>query len=78
MTGLKRELRLDDLPEFCTLADLANVFPISKATLYRLAEQRQIPCIRIGRRIILSRECLKGWVAHELGMESFNTLTGVA
>jgi len=31
--------RLADLPEICSVADILAVFPVSRATLYRMAEQ---------------------------------------
>lgn len=58
---------LDDLPPFCSVADLLEVLCISRATAYRLAGQGKIPCIRLGRRIILSRDCLKSWIEEEMG-----------
>lgn len=64
--------RLDNLPEFCTPADLSGVFPVSKATLYRMAEQRRLPCIRLGRRVIISREHLKRWINQEIGTGADN------
>ena len=35
--------RLADLPEICSVADILAVFPVSRATLYRMAEQGQLP-----------------------------------
>ena len=43
---------------------------ISKATAYRMAEQGRIPCIRLGRRIVLSKNHLEQWIDHEVGFES--------
>lgn len=59
---------LDNLPEFCSPGDLSKVLPVSRATLYRMAEQDRIPCIRLGRRIIISREHLKRWLDQQLGI----------
>lgn len=57
---------VDDLPELCVMSDLERVLPISRATAYRMAQQGIIPCIRIGRRFIFSREHIKRWI--EQGM----------
>jgi len=70
--------RLDSLPEFCTPADLSGVFPVSKATLYRMAEQGRLPCIRLGRRVIISREHLKRWINQKIETEAENLLIGVS
>lgn len=54
--------RLDELPEFCSITDFSDVFRVSRATAYRMAAQGEIPCLHIGKRIILSREHLRQWV----------------
>ncbi len=59
---------IDSLPEFCSPADLSLVLPVSRATLYRMAEQKRIPAIRLGRRIIIPREPLKEWIRRESGI----------
>lgn len=53
---------IDDLPELCALADVEKVLPVSRATVYRMAQQGAIPCLRIGRRLIFSREHLRRWI----------------
>lgn len=60
---------LDSLPEFCSPGDLSKVLPVSRATLYRMADQGRIPCIRLGRRIIISREHLKRWFDQQMGVD---------
>lgn len=60
---------IDSLPEFCTPDDLLLVFPVSRATLYRMAEQKRIPSLRIGRRVVIPREPLKKWIEQESGVE---------
>ena len=70
LTAVTQHSTLAELPDFCTLADLAPVLGISKATAYRMAEQGRIPCIRLGRRIVLSKNHLEQWIDHEVGFES--------
>ena len=69
-TDLQTTDTLDSLPEFCSPGDLSKVLPVSRATLYRMADQGRIPCIRLGRRIVLSKNHLKQWIDHEVGFES--------
>ena len=57
---------LEELPEICNVADVVSILPVSKATLYRMAEQGKIPSIRVGRRILLSRDHLLLWIDQEL------------
>lgn len=61
-TDARKYRSLDDLPDFCSMADFSQVFRVSRATAYRMAAQGCIPYMRIGKRIILSREHLKQWV----------------
>ena len=67
-TALRKSKGFDNLSDFCTLSDFAAVFGISKATAYRMVDQGRIPCIRLGKRIILSKSHLKslrsahGWI----------------
>ena len=67
-TALQTSQTLDSLPEFCSPSDLSKVLPVSRATLYRMAEQGRIPCIRLGRCIIISREHLKRWFDQQMGI----------
>lgn len=61
-TAVTRAPSLDDLPDFCSLEEFAELFRVSRATAYRMAERGQVPCLRIGRRVIISREHLRQWV----------------
>ena len=74
-TSSQRNTELKDLPDFFTLADLSFVLGISKATAYRMADQSRIPCIRLGKRIILSKSHLKQWIDAEIGFEIQSTTT---
>ena len=60
--GVKRAIGLDELPDFCSLEEFAEVFQVSRSTAYRMAARGMVPCLRIGSRIIVSREHLKQWV----------------
>ena len=68
-TALQGSKRFEDLSDFFTLADLASVIGISKATAYRMADQGRIPCIRLGKRIVLSKNHLRQWIDEEVGFK---------
>ncbi len=68
-TALQRNKGFNDLSDFFTLSDLASVIGISKATAYRMADQGRIPCIRLGKRIILSKNHLRQWIDEEVGFK---------
>ena len=74
-TALQRSMGFDNLSDFCTLSDFAAVIGISKATAYRMADQGRIPCIRLEKRIILSKSHLKQWIDAEIGFEIQSTTT---
>ncbi len=68
-TALQRNKGFNDLSDFFTLSELASVIGISKATAYRMADQGRIPCIRLGKRIILSKSHLRQWIDEEVGFK---------
>ena len=57
---------LDALPDFFSVDSFAKVIGISRASAYRLAARPDFPSLRIGKRIILSRDHVKQWVNQEL------------
>ena len=59
---IRRPMSLDELPDFCSLEEFSEVFRVSRATAYRMAARGEIPCLRIGRRVIVSKEYLLRWI----------------
>lgn len=59
-------LQLNDLPDFFTPEMLSAVLPVSRSTLYRALRQGAIPCLRVGKRFILSRTHLERWMEEGL------------
>lgn len=53
---------MEDLPEFFSPADLAAVLRISRATAYRMAASGHLPCLRIGKRVLVSKPHLVAWI----------------
>lgn len=41
-TSIETRGSIDSLPEFCTPGDLSLILPVSRATLYRMAEQKRM------------------------------------
>jgi len=44
--------------ELLTIREFSKIVKIAEKTLYRLASQGKIPCIRIGRNIRFSRDMI--------------------
>ena len=63
---------LESLPEICSVSDVLTVFPISRATIYRMAAQGRLPSFRVGRRVLFSRSHLLRWLDGELVGQSSN------
>ena len=61
-TTTRKAVGLDELPDFFSLEEFAEVFQLSRSTAYRMAAQGKIPNLRIGRRVIVSKEHLKRWI----------------
>lgn len=51
-----------DLPPFCSAIEVAKMLHISRATAYRMAALGEIPSMRLGKRVIFSREHLQAWL----------------
>ena len=62
-----KQQTLDSLPDFFSVDAFAQVIGISRASAYRLTSRPEFPCLRIGRRIVLSRDHVRRWV--DRGME---------
>ena len=68
-TEIRKPVGLDKLPDFCSLEEVSKVFRVSRATAYRMAERGNIPCLRIGRRVIVPKEHLVRWIDSSVSCE---------
>lgn len=68
-TAMRKPISLDDLPDFCSLEEFSEVFRVSRSTAYRMAARGNIPCLRIGRRVIVSKEHLMRWIDRSISCE---------
>lgn len=66
---IRRPMSLDELPDFCSLEEFSEVFRVSRSTAYRMAARGNIPCLRIGRRVIVSKEHLMRWINNSISSE---------
>ena len=55
-------------PMLLTVTEAARLLRISRNLCYELIAQKQLPHIRLGRRILLPRYGLEQWIAHEAGL----------
>ena len=66
---MRKPVSLDALPDFCSLEEISEVFRVSRSTAYRMAARGNIPCLRIGRRVIVSKEHLMRWINNSISSE---------
>ena len=57
-----RMTSFEALPEFCSPAEIAPILSVSRATAYRMAASGKLPCLRLGKRVIISKVHLAEWV----------------
>jgi len=50
-------------PAVYSAAEVASLLGLSKATVYAMAHSGELPCKRVGRRFIFSREAVHAWLA---------------
>lgn len=51
-----------------TIPEAARLLRISRNLAYELAAQGRLPHIRLGRRVLIPREGLEGWVVQQAGL----------
>lgn len=52
-------------PDVMNAAEVAAFLGLSRNTVYGAASGGEIPCRRLGRRLIFSRRALVLWLSHE-------------
>ena len=53
---------IEDLPLTLNAREAAEVLRISKSKVYELAQSESFPAIRIGKRVVISRDKLIQWM----------------
>ncbi|MBE7448588.1 MAG: helix-turn-helix domain-containing protein [Kofleriaceae bacterium] len=52
--------------DVCTVAEVARWLGVDKKTVYDAVHRRELPCARLGRRVLLSRAAITEWLAGRL------------
>ncbi len=53
---MNSEHALEQYGDLLTVANLADVLDVSKRTIYRLADSKQVPCVKVGRRLYFPKK----------------------
>ena len=65
--------------EVMTAAEVGAFLGLSRNSVYEAAARGEIPCRRVGRRLIFSRQAIVVWLRHErAASESENSYAGVS
>jgi len=49
--------------DVCTVAEVAAWLGVNRKTVYDAVNRRELPCARLGRRVVLSRAAIEAWLA---------------
>lgn len=56
----------DARADVCTVAEVAAWLGVNRKTVYDAVNRRELPCARLGRRVLLSRTAIHEWLAGRL------------
>jgi len=54
-----------DLPELMTVAEVAVWLKTTDKAIYAMVSRRQIPVVRLGKRVLFDRDELVDWIAEK-------------
>lgn len=58
----------DELPLLLNVKQLTDLLGVSESSVYELIQEDDFPSLRIGKRIVVPKEELRGWItAHTKG-----------
>jgi len=52
------KLCLDELPDVCTVRQVADVLRVAENTVYDSIRRHELPAVRLGRRVLISKSAL--------------------
>ena len=50
-----------------SVGEAASLLGVSRGLCYQLVQEGRLPSIRLGRRVLISRQALETWVRQEVG-----------
>lgn len=62
MQKRKRVVSMDEMPVTLNAEEMAEVLHISRARAYQLLHHTDFPTLKIGRRLLVSKEALCDWM----------------
>ena len=65
----------DELPLFLNAEIVSKLLGISSTTIYELMHQKDFPVLRVGNRMIVSKEKFMEWVKRNSGGNHWNIIT---
>ena len=62
MQKRKRVTSLDEMPVTLNADEMAEVLHISRARAYQLLQRADFPTLKIGRRLLVTKDALRDWM----------------
>ena len=81
-SGNQQAISSSDLPDTLSMPNALKVledngFPTSKAKLYKMTSQEQIPFMKYGNKLVFSRKALIEWAHKQLVSEGCDSATNI-
>ena len=51
-----------------SVAEAAKLLGIGRGLAYQLVQEKRLPSVKLGRRVLVPRQALEEWVAREAGL----------
>ena len=62
---IKRDMDIDDLPSYLSISEVQTFLGVGRSLAYSSVSDGTIPSIRLGRRVLVPRTGLKGFLLGE-------------
>lgn len=60
----------EELPLMLTVLDVVSVLSVSRARAYELAHSEEFPALKVGSRIVISKDKFLRWIEKQCGGEA--------
>lgn len=62
---MSRSMQLVSLPEVLTVRQVADFLGVAENSVYGAIRREELPAVRLGRRVLVSRSALARWLGAE-------------
>lgn len=65
-------------PILIPVEQAAKLLNIGRGLCYQLVQEKRLPSIRLGRRVLISRQALERWVQQEVGANTSDNVSSAS